>query len=179
MAALTETGDVRLVEGFAPDSEALYRRLVQAVGWDTSMRARHAASFGVPYNYSGVEWPEAPFPAGLMPLLARVSGYLGYEPNNCLAHHYPDGESKMGFHSDATEHLAPGTGITIVSLGAERTLTFRRIGDPATTEAYRLNSGSLLHMSAGMQSCWKHAILPDPEAAGGRISLTFRRMVGG
>ena len=84
----------------------------------------------------------------------------------------------MGFHSDATDELEPGTGIAIVSLGAERDITFRPIGERDRTrdEGYRLPSGSLLWRSAVMQSAWRHAILTDPAATGGRVSLTFRRM---
>jgi hypothetical protein len=35
----------------------------------------------------------------------------------------------------------------------------------------------LLFLSAAIQATWMHAILPDA-AAGGRISLAFRRMRG-
>ena len=40
---------------------------------------------------------------------------------------------------------------------------------------YLLASGSLLYMTAEVQHEWKHSILPQP-GAGGRISLTFRRL---
>ena len=132
-------------------------------------------SFGVPYNYSGIEWPAAPFPDAVVAVRDRVALEVGFEPNNCLANYYPTGESAMGFHSDSTAELEPGTGIVVVSLGAERIITFRRIDDKSVSESYRLPSGSLLWMSPEMQSEWKHAILADA-TTGGRISLTFRRM---
>lgn len=173
---LLDTGSIRLRADFLSESRALYEHLAESVAWDTRIRARKSASFGLPYNYSGIEWPAAPFPDAVCLLLARVTAEVGFEPNNCLANFYPDGTSTMGFHSDSTAELEPGTGIAVLSLGAERTITFRRADDKSVSERYRLPSGSLLWMCPEMQAEWKHAVLADGTACGGRISLTFRRM---
>lgn len=175
-ASLLNSGSIRLCPSFLPDSLALYERLVTSVVWDTRIRARKSMSFGLPYNYSGIEWPAAPFPDAVAALLAPVAAEVGFEPNNCLAKYYPDADSSMGFHSDSTAELNAGTGIAVLSLGAERTITFRRIADKTVNESYPLASGSLLWMSPEMQAEWRHAILTDRSATGGRISLTFRRM---
>ncbi len=172
---LRDSGAVRLDGGFWPARLELYDTLVSSVPWDDRLRARKAMSYGVPYNYSGIVWPAAAFPPILGPVLDRVATATGFVPNNCLAHYYPDGKSTMGYHSDAVAELEPGTGIAIVSLGAARHLTFRLERDRTHLEAYRLPSGSLFAMSPGMQSEWKHGLLPE-EVVGGRISLTFRRM---
>jgi alkylated DNA repair dioxygenase AlkB len=166
------------IEHFLTDHQELYARLVTAIAWDDRIRARMAASFGLPYNYSGIVWPDAPFPDLLLPVLDLVSATLGYRPNNCLAHYYPDGGSTMGFHSDATDDLVEGTGIAVVSLGVERTITFRNLQDRSVRECYLLPSGSLLYVTPEMQTKWQHAILAAEAVAGGRISLTFRRMKG-
>jgi alkylated DNA repair dioxygenase AlkB len=173
-AILLRTGAVWLDEGFVADSHGLYSALVSGIVWDERMRARKAASFGLPYNYSGIVWPEAPFPALLSALLDRLAARLGYRPNNCLAHYYPDGGSTMGFHSDDTAGLIAGTGIAIVSLGAERTLTFRKMDQRSVTEGHRLRSGSLFYMCPEMQVAWQHAVLAEKGTVGGRVSLTFR-----
>lgn len=174
-STLLDAGAVQLLADFVPDSLALYALLVASVPWDERIRARKAMSYGAPYNYSGIEWPARPFPDALLPLLDRLAALLGWRPNNCLAHYYPGGGSTMGFHFDATDGLADGSGIAIVSLGATRTLTFRHQADRSRLEHYPLPSGSLLVMSLAMQADWKHAILVTEQAAG-RISLTFRRM---
>jgi alkylated DNA repair dioxygenase AlkB len=176
MASLLELGSVWVEEDFLPDSEALFASLLASVAWDGRMRARRAASFGVPYNYSGLVWPEAPFPPPLVHVLERVSARLGYRPNNCLAHHYPAADSTMGFHRDATDELVPGTGIAVVSLGVEWAITFRSEADRRVQESHRLPAGSLLYMSPETQAGWKHAILAEEGVTGGRISLTFRRL---
>jgi alkylated DNA repair dioxygenase AlkB len=175
MGSLLRCGAIQIENEFLPDSDELYSLMVGAVAWDERMRARKAMSFGLPYNYSDIVWPENPFPDYLVPVLDRVAERLGYRPNNCLAHYYPGGESTMGFHTDATDDLLPGTGIAVVSLGAERTITFRSMHDRRIQESYLLLGGSLLYMCPEMQLDWKHAILAT-EHAGGRISLTFRCM---
>lgn len=163
-------------EGFLPNSQTLFANLLRSVAWDERMRARKAASFGVPYNYSGITWPASPFPEMLLAIRGRLTERLEWEPNNCLAHYYPDGASTMGFHSDATDELEPGTGIAVISLGSERAITFRNQLDRRRLEHYHLPSGSLLYMTPAMQQDWQHAILASEASEGGRISLTFRRM---
>lgn len=174
---LQASGAVRIVEGLLPDGERLFQKLLTSVPWDGRMRARKAASFGLPYNYSGVCWPAAPFPELVLSILERVSTHLGYRPNNCLAHLYPDGDSAMGFHSDATDDLEVGSCIAVVSLGAERVITFRNQQDRTRLEHYPLPRGSLLQMTTAMQQDWKHAILPTDGVVRSRISLTFRQMI--
>lgn len=176
MGTLLEDNAIWIEDGFVPNSHALFAVLADSVAWDERMRSRKAASFGLPYNYSGVIWPAAPFPAELQAVLDRVSTRLGYESNNCLAHYYPGGDSNMGYHADATDDLVEGTGIAVVSLGAERALSFRSQSDRLVIEHYPLRSGSLPYMCPEMQLGWKHAILPAAGVEGGRISLTFRRM---
>ena len=175
-STLLADGSIWIDEHFLDAPESLYDALVYSILWDQRIRARLAISFGVPYNYSGIEWPENPYPESLVPLLGLVADAVGFRLNNCLAHYYPDGSSTMGYHFDATDELEPGTGIAIVSLGAERVLSFRNERDKRIVEGHRLLNGSLLFMCPEMQTTWKHGILTAPEVSEGRISLTFRRM---
>jgi alkylated DNA repair dioxygenase AlkB len=69
----------------------------------------------------------------------------------------------------------PNTGIAIVSLGAERDITFQVKRGTKDEFQYRLPSGSLLYMAADLQQDWRHAIRKQP-GTGGRISLTFRQV---
>jgi hypothetical protein len=174
-ASLLESGALWIDDAFLANHKSLFDELVTTIAWDERIRARKAASFGLPYNYSGIEWPAAPFPIVLLPIVEQLEQKLGYRSNNCLAHFYPDGNSTMGFHSDSTDELTPGTGIAVVSLGSERTITFRNQADKKILERYLLRSGSLLYMTPQMQRDWKHGILQDENGVG-RISLTFRSM---
>ncbi|HLO49516.1 MAG TPA: alpha-ketoglutarate-dependent dioxygenase AlkB, partial [Kamptonema sp.] len=103
----------------------------------------------------------------------KLEKHFGFRPNNCLVNYYTDGNSTMGFHSDSIEELIDDTGILIISLGAERIITFQNKQDKSNEHSYLLKSGSLLFMSQKTQRYWKHGILKQSEALG-RISLTFR-----
>jgi len=161
---------------FAPDANSLFAHLVATVAWDTRMRARKTASFGVAYDYSQMTYPETPFPAQIATIVDAIDAALGFRPNNCLLNYYTDGESSMGFHSDTSEELAPNTGVAILSLGAARPIVFRLKADKTVEHTYALESGSLLHMSDAIQREWLHAI-PTAPGAGPRISATFRQIL--
>lgn len=171
-----ETPNVLYVEDFLPQTDALYETLAHEVIWDTRMYVRKTATFGTAYNYSGMTYPSVPMHPLLIPIVNRLEERLSFRPNNCLANYYETGQNTMGFHVDSTEELVPGTGIAIVSLGAERTLTFRRMDDTTIRVPYSLRSGSLLYMPAEVQQEWKHGLLKQ-EGAEGRISLTFRQVI--
>lgn len=162
-------------EHFFAAHASLYQGLLDDVTWDERLRARKTASFGQPYNYSGVTYDAVPFPELLLPLLAAVNERLGYASNNCLANFYPSGESTMGFHADSTNELVAGTGIAIVSLGAARAITFRANADKSVELHLPLPPGSLLFMASETQQSWKHGLHPSTNS-GGRISLTFRQI---
>lgn len=102
--------------------------------------------------------------------------YLGYRPNNCLLNYYADGNSRMGFHSDSEQQIVPGTGVAIISLGSERTITFRRKADRRGEHDFSLPPGSLLYMPPDIQHDWEHGI-PSSEHSGPRISLSFRQLL--
>lgn len=165
--------DILFEPGFIHAPSALFAHLTSTVAWDERLRARKTASFGVAYNYSGMTYPETPMPEALAAVSMALKRRLGFAPNNCLLNFYADGESSMGFHSDTSEELAPGTGVAIVSLGAARPIVFRLKADKSVEHALMLESGSLLHMPDAIQAEWLHAIPKAPET-GPRISATFR-----
>lgn len=169
--------DILLDEAFLTDGDALFAQLAEGVVWDERMRARKTASFGTAYNYSGITYGAVPMHPLLVPIVEKLEARLGFRPNNCLLNFYESGESTMGFHSDSTDELMPGTGVAIVSLGTERSITFQSKQDKQIQHSYPLKSGSLLYMSAEIQHAWKHAILKQDSVSGGRISLTFRQLV--
>lgn len=171
-----QTPSLLLIDDFFADHDTLFSILCNTVQWDERMRARKTASFGKSYDYSGMSYPEAEFPAPLVKLLDRVEQQLGYRPNNCLMNYYEDGSSTMGYHSDDTSQLCDGTGVSIVSLGGERHLWFREIQNTGNELPYCLKSGSLLHMGNDVQADWMHAVKKEA-AVTPRISLTLRQLV--
>lgn len=168
--------EVLFLADFLPNADSLFSELVATTTWDNRLKARRTASFGVPYNYSGMIHPEVPIPETLLPLQAQLAQVLEFAPNNCLVNYYPDGRSTMGFHRDDTAGLAPSTGVAIVSLGATRTLVFRQREFPDQTVTFPLANGSLLYMPPAVQDTWQHGLPKEPHVPGGRISLTFRQV---
>ncbi|MEQ1566931.1 MAG: alpha-ketoglutarate-dependent dioxygenase AlkB [Myxococcota bacterium] len=168
---------VLYVESFLADADQMFTWALANAPWDDRIRARKTASFGVPYDYAGLDYAESPFPPELDAVRVAVGARVGMSPNNCLLNYYPDGRSRMGFHSDSAMGLVPGSGVGIVSLGAARKLRFRRTAQPDERLDYLLEPGSLLFMAVEVQSEWQHAV-PRNSRPLPRISLTFRAVAG-
>jgi len=171
-----EGPSIRIIDSFVDDPEELLIKLRDEIEWDERMRARKTASFGVAYNYSGITYPKRSMLPNLENVCGQIDREIGFHPNNCLLNYYIDGASTMGYHSDLTEDLSQGTGVVIISLGAERTISYRRITDKNEKYKYNLSSGALLFMDDVVQYEWQHAI-PKQAGAGERISLTFRNII--
>lgn len=164
------------VDDFIDNPDSLFNSIRDNADWDRRMLSRLTASFGVSYDYSGISYPESPFPDYLSDLMNKINASVGFRPNNCLINYYTDGKSKMGYHSDRTDILSPNTGVIIVSLGSTRTLRFRNIKDKNLIVDFPLSSGSLFYMSADVQDLWVHSI-PTSDTDLGRMSLTFRSII--
>jgi alkylated DNA repair dioxygenase AlkB len=160
---------------FYNDHNELFEYLVHQVKWESSLRARKTASFGIPYNYSNMAYEYCEFPKEILIAKELVDIEVGYTSNNCLVNYYDTPESSMGFHSDNIELLENGTGIAILSLGSMRVMRFSNKINPEITIDFTLNKGSFFYMSKEIQAFWKHAILKEQNAQE-RISLTFRKI---
>ena len=167
---------ILIIENFINNADDLFKEIGKSVDWDERIKARKTASFGVAYNYSGITYSEIPMMSCLIPICEKIESKFGFFPNNCLMNYYLDGNSKMGYHSDSAEELQEETGVAILSLGAERTITYRSKSDKEYKVKYRLKPGALLYMDNEVQQKWMHAILREKNI-GERISLTFRHII--
>jgi alkylated DNA repair dioxygenase AlkB len=158
--------------GFLPDADQIFASVRAEITWDTTLRARTTASFGLPYNYSGRVYPFAALPPTIAAIRDRLEAHVGHPFTNCLANGYDSGKRTMGFHFDSYEHLEPDSRIAIVSLGATRPLVFRA-NESGHTTSFLLEPGSLFRMGRATQAAFHHA-LPAAPGAGPRISLTYR-----
>ena len=128
----------------------------------------------------------------------EVEKKLGHPVNHCLIQLYRSGTDYISEHSDKTLDIVPDTYIANVSLGAQRTMTFRtkRIlkdgkplqtdeDNPRSTCKAALPHNSLCRMGLMTNMRWLHSIRQDKrldrdkspeelEYSGVRISLTFR-----
>ena len=174
-AAVDAEPDIVYMEDFVVDHRSLLDSLCAELTWDERMRARKTASLGAPYNYSGMVYAATAMPDAILRLRDALTDAFPFAPNNCLVNYYVDGSSTMGFHADSILELASGTGVAIVSLGATRTLRFRRILERQVEFARPLPGGSVIYMPPEIQDAWKHGVSREV-GAGARISLTFRQI---
>jgi len=170
---MTAIPGVVYVPRFLNNHERVFEWALTQVDWDERIRARKTASYGLPYNYAGLDYLEKPFPPVLDEVRTRASEFLGHEANNCLLNYYPDGHSRMGWHADRTVGLRGG--VAIVSLGLTRKLKFRRIAQLDYRRDVELEAGSLLYLPPEVHLEWHHA-LPRCSKPLPRVSLTFRSL---
>ena len=162
--------------GFVHDPDSVFVALRDELVWTSQMRSRDTASMGIPYNYAGASYPEAPFHPVVSELAAQVKERLGFASTNALLNRYPTGEHTIGWHVDDVDILAPGTGIAILSFGGTRTMLLRSGSDPDFQYVrLPLAVGSLFWMTADLQATHKHAMKREVGAAE-RISVTLRRL---
>jgi alkylated DNA repair dioxygenase AlkB len=167
---------IRYIDNFVNDDINLFNLIRDTSDWDRSMLSRLTTSFGVPYNYSGIDYDIIDIPDYLSDIVSRINDVIGFTPNNCLVNYYLDGNSRMGYHSDRTDILSPNTGVVIISLGSTRILRFRNINDRSLVVDYPLLTGSLFYMTADVQNHWMHSI-PTSDINDSRMSLTFRNII--
>ncbi|KAI1336520.1 hypothetical protein F5Y15DRAFT_201388 [Xylariaceae sp. FL0016] len=149
--------------------------------------------------------PLLPFSSTVNEIRLAIEGTLGHPVNHCLIQFYRDGNDYISEHSDKTLDIVQGSYVANVSLGAERTMTFRTKRKPKTperkdeqetpkpdslkrrVERTKLPHNSLCRMGLVTNMRWLHSIRWDrrPECEksaaelaydGGRISLTFRQI---
>lgn len=170
------TPNITLIQNFLKYPNDLLRYFKHHITWDQRLKARKTACFGIPYNYSGITYPKTPMHKKLVSLCEKIEQQIGFYPNNCLLNYYPDGNSSMGYHSDSSETLKLGTGVVIITLGAQRKILYKNKEDRSIIYEYALCSGDLLYMDNEIQKLWLHAI-PKQEQVGERISLSFREII--
>ena len=171
-----EKPNLIIIEHFISEPTELFKELLRSVEWDETMKARKTASFGVSYDYSGISYPKSEMHPLLKPVCKSIEKELGFYPNNSLLNYYENGDSSMGYHSDSSEELKEGTGVAIVSLGAERNISYRSKKNKEIKYKYLLKNGALLFMSNEIQVNWMHAIKKE-KGVGERVSLTFRHII--
>ncbi|KAI5860821.1 hypothetical protein GGS23DRAFT_579062 [Durotheca rogersii] len=147
--------------------------------------------------------PLLPFSPTVLEIKNVIEKRLGHPLNHVLIQFYRDGKDYISEHSDKTLDIARGSFIANVSLGAERTMTFRTKRRPKTKaeteletapdaprrqiERTRLPHNSLCRMGLATNMRWLHGIRQDKRMdreksaeelayGGGRISLTFRQI---
>lgn len=184
---LRDGGLLLFAEQFFPPAEAdaLFATLRDQTPWGQEVSRGKPfprltawyADPGLTYHYSGVSHHATPWTDDLLAVKARVEAAAGVTWNSLLLNLYRDGRDSIGFHTDAEPELGVNPVIGSVSLGAARRFVLKHVATGETMEL-DLGHGSLLVMGGTSQHHWKHGVPKTARPVGGRINLTFRRILG-
>ncbi|KAM0252955.1 hypothetical protein ACHAP5_000818 [Fusarium lateritium] len=211
-------GDTDIIEDILPDSllNDIFDKLREEVQWKrmshqggqvprlVAVQGEVGSDGNIPvYRHPSDESPPLlPFSQTVKAIKTETEKHLGHPLNHVLIQYYRDGNDYISEHSDKTLDIVKGSYIANVSLGAERTMTFRtkrRDKDPSqdgvsspegpkrTIQRAKLPHNSLCRLGLQSNMKWLHAIRQDKRTKkekspaelayeGGRISLTFRRI---
>jgi alkylated DNA repair dioxygenase AlkB len=168
------------------EADQLYQRLLTELSWQqypirmfgkTLLQPRLIAWYGdkdTQYTYSQTTLIAEGWDDNLKQIQEELKHRLQLNFNSVLANLYRDGQDSMGWHSDNEKELGAEPVIASISLGAARTLQFRKKDDHKTKTSILLESGSLLLMRGNTQDNWQHQIAKTKKVKTPRINLTFR-----
>ena len=185
MISLYKSGSEELIyfPDFISQKGELFQKLAGEIEWQQNKirvygkwydEPRLTAWFGPSYKYSSIEWPEKAMPIFLQDLNRRVEEVANFSFNAVLLNYYRNERDSMGWHSDDEPEMDQTT-IASLSLGSERIFKFRHKTTKQKLQV-KLTSGSLLLMQ-DFQENWQHAIDKSTKPLGGRINLTFRKII--
>lgn len=182
---------VELIPGYVP--EDLYERLREEVPWENRESPRDEcfmALDGAPQTYSyGNDnqrrdalhtYRAVPMHPAVYAILNRLNREFGTAYNVCVLNYYKDRHQHLGWHADDSPEQDPEHPIAVVAFGAARYLFVKERGakgEVPPEDRYLMTPGSLFVMPAGYQETHLHRIPKHDRECGGRISLTYRRLV--
>lgn len=187
-----EGADVQLCLNFLPPEPAkkLLRDLIVQTPWRAEevlvWGKRHPqprliawyGDEGRNYTYSGIAMNPLPWTPLLESVRSEVEDACGERFNSVLLNYYRDERDSMGMHSDDEPELGPRPTIASLSVGEERTFSFKPKAEHLESVSLPLPSGSLLLMKGDTQRNWKHGIAKSSRRMGPRVNLTFRQIRG-
>lgn len=175
---------------FGEEKSAQYwKQLSQDIQWKQEpiwmfgkqvMQPRLTALYGdpqKPYGYSGIEMVPIAWTDFLLEIKGAVEATAEETFTHVLLNYYRDGGDSMGWHRDNERVLGKNPIIASVSFGASRAFQLRHYETKAWKQSIELEHGSLLLMKGECQHFWEHQIPKTKKVLGGRINLTFRRLL--
>ncbi len=149
----------------------LMAELIASASWRQERRLMYERVVDVPRLTA-----PAPEEGEIGQLIRSLSEMLGQTYKVDLSQvslaYYRNGQDSVAPHGDRIGARRCDTTIAIVSLGAPRRFTLRRVAGPGNF-SYSLGWGDLLVMGGSCQRTWLHGV-PKVAHADPRISLVFR-----
>lgn len=116
----------------------------------------------------------------VMELMEKLNSGGITQYNVCVLNYYKDKEQHLGWHADNSPEQDLQHPIAVIAFGAERYIWTKHMtqkGVIPDSQKYLMTMGSLFIMPGGYQHEYVHRIPKHDKECGGRISLTFRKLV--
>jgi alkylated DNA repair dioxygenase AlkB len=113
-------------------------------------------------------------------LMQKINADFGESYNVCVLNYYRDQHQHLGWHADDSPEQDLDHPIAVVAFGATREIWWKRRQDKRMVPAdqrYALTPGALFIMPGGFQADHVHRIPKHSQPCGGRLSMTFRKLV--
>lgn len=127
------------------------------------------------HTYSAVEMHPK-----VLALMEKINKDFETSYNVCVLNYYKDERQHLGWHSDDSPEQDLDHPIAVVAFGAERYIWTKKRGekgDVPESNKFLMTVGSLFIMPGGYQKDHLHRIPKHDRKCGGRISLTYRKLV--
>lgn len=183
MSMNMETGTATFVPAWLPkeEADAAFAALRDMSGWERRADAPRSEfycnDFGLPYTYGRGRgertYHPQPWTPTLLDIRQRLEKLFSCAFEAVFLNAYRDASDQLGWHSDNSPEMDDARPICVVTVGAERDIAFRPMGEK-TEKRVRLTHGSLLVMPPGYQDTHEHRIPKASFKCGQRISMTYR-----
>jgi alkylated DNA repair dioxygenase AlkB len=160
-------------------ADAWFATLLAEIPWQAQRREMYGREVDVPRLTQHYALEDPALPAVLRDAGREAIALTGVPFTSVGLNLYRDGRDSVAPHNDHIEEIAEGAPITLLSLGATRTMALRERELPKRKFDVKLEPGSLLTMSYATQFHWDHGIPKARGEVGPRISLAFRVRPGG
>lgn len=171
------------------ESDELFMQLQQEVNWKQEpiklfgkeiMQPRLTAWYGdenKPYSYSGITMYPEIWTRTLLLIKKRIETESKTQYTSALLNFYRNQHDSMGWHRDNERELGTDPIIGSVSFGENREFQFRHYRNKQLKKSLLLTHGSFLLMKGSTQHFWEHSLPKRSRNMGGRINLTFRKIL--
>lgn len=183
---------IELISGFLNTeiSDKIFKYLEENIEWhdtllsenDEPVKIKRKMAYVfhevVDYKYANLKFKGTVWNNTLSEIKTLIYESTGFEFNSVLLNYYKNGKDEIKWHSDKEKQLGDieKSVIATINLGATRKFWYLNKSD-GTKDYYSVANGDLLMMNPGFQNEYLHAILPEKEIKGPRISLTFRKVI--
>jgi len=127
------------------------------------------------HTYNAVEMHPA-----VLSLMDKMNRDFSTSYNICVLNYYKDRNQHLGWHADDSPEQDLDHPIAVVAFGAERFIWVKEKsfkGNIPDSDKYLMKQGLLFVMPGGFQGEYYHRIPKHDRECGGRISLTYRKLV--